>query len=227
MAIQADGGAPATPLKTLIVSRDRVAAVLAARLLEKLGHARPERVESLVDAQAQVHAAAFDILLVDADLLAAGGRDWLPAAGGPRVIAMSATPGDVGADAHLLKPLSLEPLAEALKARADGVGDEMLRLFGHDGLLKMVGVLERDLPQLEVVLGEALDGEDRSGLRRQAHTLRGVAQQLGAHALADHCTATEAAGRDAPWPQVVAGVRTMLAQYKAVVRQLRERLNGG
>lgn len=225
MGIQADGGSPATPLKTLIVSQDRVASVLAGRLLERLGHARPERVETLAEAQAK--AGAFEVLLVDADLWAAGGREW-PVEGRPLVIAMSASAGDVGADAHLLKPLSLEALEQALKAGSTAdPWEELLRMFGRDGVARMVTMLERDLPQLEVVLSESLDGQDRSGLRRQAHTMRGVAQQLGALTLADQCTVTEAAGRDAPWSEVVAGVRAMLTQYKALVRQLRERLDGG
>lgn len=191
------------PLRALIVSGDSVAAVLAARLFERLGHPRPERLSSLSEAAAQ--RSRFDLLLVDADLPDAGltVAAWMQASEErPRIIAMSSVAADIGAETHLRKPLTLDALAAALardagaSAQQDSavaIWNELQQQFGTEGAVELVTALVDDLPTQQQRMATALQGGDLVALKRVAHALRGVGLQLGANTLVRRCADTEAA----------------------------------
>jgi CheY-like chemotaxis protein len=110
--------------------------ILAARLLEKLGH-RAHLVENGQDAVDAVKRRQFDILLLDIQMPVMGGlaacaaiRDWERASGGTHIpiVAMTAhaMQGDrerfleAGMEGYLSKPVDLAALTSALNAPSVG-----------------------------------------------------------------------------------------------------------
>lgn len=220
-----------TPLRVLIVSGDGVASVLAARLFERLGHPRPERLKSLAEVAAQ--ASRFDLLLVDADLPDAGSvaAAWRQAGGPcPRLIAMSTAEAGIGADAHLRKPLTLEALAAALGPEARmpeqdsalAIWTGLQRQFGDEGAVELVTALVDDLPTQQQRMAAALQGGDLAALKRVAHALRGVGLQLGAAALVRRCSGTEAAAGAGQADAAFEAGKHLIRCHEALVEGLRD-----
>ncbi len=105
--------------------------------------------------------------------------------------------------------------------------DELLQLFGRDGVGEMIDSLQRDLPLQQQQLSSALDAEDRTALRRIAHNLRGVALQFGAAALAQRCGEIEQAlAGQTPTAQLGTDTANLLEGYGMLVRNLRASLHG-
>lgn len=106
--------------------------------------------------------------------------------------------------------------------------DELLQLFGRDGVAEMLDALEGDLPRQRQQLDAALLAQDRAAIKRIAHSLRGVALQFGAEGLAEHCSAVERAiAADAPLADVATDANIMLDRQLALTRCLHEALHGG
>ncbi len=107
------------------------------------------------------------------------------------------------------------------------IWDELLELFGRDGVAEMLDTLERDLPQQQQKLDTALAAQDRGAIKRIAHSLRGVALQFGATALAEHCGSIEhAVAGDVPLDDVVQDAVAMLDRQLALTQRLRAALHG-
>lgn len=102
---------------------------------------------------------------------------------------------------------------------------ELLELFGRDGITEMITALQNDLPQQQQQLAHALAAEDRSALKRIAHSLRGVALQFGAAALAQSCGEIELSiAGQAPTAQIGADTARMLDRHAALVYSLQDAL---
>lgn len=105
--------------------------------------------------------------------------------------------------------------------------DELLELFGRDGVAEMIAALERDLPEQRQRLDAALQEQDRGAVRRIAHGLRGAALQFGANPLAEHCGRIErlTAG-DAAFDDIARDATAMLDRQLALTRRLTDTLHG-
>jgi HPt (histidine-containing phosphotransfer) domain-containing protein len=105
--------------------------------------------------------------------------------------------------------------------------DELLELFGRDGVAEMLGALQGDLPQQRQKLDAALAAQDRGAIKRIAHSLRGVALQFGATSLAEYCGGIErAVAGDAPLAAIAADAAIMLDRQLALTQRLNETLHG-
>jgi two-component system sensor histidine kinase/response regulator len=114
-----------------------------------------------------------------------------------------------GMDDYLSKPLRPEELDAVLERRlglpqiaaAEPLVDEArMRTFRDDYADiagQLVDLFVQSTPPLIDELREALDGDDRDGLRRAAHKLKGSCQNIGATFMADLCRTLEAGDEDA------------------------------
>lgn len=217
-----------------VVCSDPVARVLALRLIEHLGHPSPQVFPCIGDALSE----SFSVLLVDeADIPPDADAALAASATRPRVLLMQTgnTAAKLRTDALLRKPLERAALAAALDdapaAAADGefdaaAWDELLRLFGRDGLTEMIDALQRDLPQQHRRCADALAAQDRATLKHIAHSLRGVALQFGFVDLAQECGAIEqSVAGQTPVVMIGADTARMLNRYAAMVRRLRQALH--
>lgn len=217
-------------MRPLVVGTDRVACTLVVRLLERLGYPSPERCPTLSEAALQQHR--FDLVLVDDSAIASGER---LADDATKIVFMGADSATCGirVDARLRKPLSLEALRSTLTslwpAQVNGDFDaarwrELLALFGRSGLAEMIAAIERDLPQQRLSLERALQDTDTVALRRIAHTLCGVALQLGAEAFAALCTQVERRAAEGFGAEAATLGTQMLSRYVAWVARLQHEL---
>ena len=105
--------------------------------------------------------------------------------------------------------------------------DELLQLFGREGVAEMLRAVQGDLPQQRQRLDAALRAQDRDAIKRIAHSLRGVALQFGAQSLAAHCDGIERAiATDAPLSAIAADAQGMLDRQLALTRRLDDALDG-
>ncbi|MDP9139879.1 MAG: Hpt domain-containing protein [Pseudomonadota bacterium] len=107
-----------------------------------------------------------------------------------------------------------------------GAWDELLQLFGRDGVAEMLDALQRDLPVQQERLADALAADNRSALKSIAHSLRGVALQFGAAALAQSCGDVEqSAAGQMPTAQLGTDTVHLLDGYVALLRSLQDVLH--
>lgn len=105
--------------------------------------------------------------------------------------------------------------------------NELLELFGHQGMAEMLDTLQRDLELQQRRLAEALAAEDREAFKRLAHSLGGVASQFGAVGLAQDCGDIErSVAGPVPTARIGADTTRMLDRYMALLRGLRTLLSG-
>ncbi len=197
-----------TSTDCLIVDADAVSRRLAGLLLKRLGYPSPTLAETAQDAPATLQGLILAGTDDGAQGIAALSSRIDPAKRSQtRLVAVLASASEAarqaclqaGADAVLAKPLALPELA-ALLATAAEPGDfnaeawaELLEMFGPDGAAQLAGAVVDDLPVQQQRVADAIRDQDLSALKRVAHALRGVSLQLGAEALAELCTQTEAA----------------------------------
>lgn len=119
-----------------------------------------------------------------------------------------------------------------METTADGgfdpeVWDELLEIFGRDGVAKMIEVLLLDLPQQRQRLDSALIVQDRAAVKCIAHDLRGVAMQFGATDLAERWSHIERVVADgAPLADIATTAARMLDRHAALTRTLKGALRG-
>lgn len=225
----------AAPLRILLAATDPVQAVLAAKLIQRLGHPAPHRVKSWGAAIAAIPEFDADAWLVDARLLP---RDDAPATT-PWIIAITSALDDLqGIPRHryhdvLSAPLSLEPLSVALRHRrlreaapddfSSTTWSELLRLFGPTGVGELLDALRKDLPTTQARQEQAAQSQDFQSLKRVAHSLRGACLQLGADDLAQRCANAEQAALEGSPEAVELGVQA-LTRYSALIERLEDEL---
>lgn len=106
------------------------------------------------------------------------------------------------------------------------VWDELLQLFGREGVSEMIAAVRDDLPQQRQRLGAALAAQDRRGVKAVAHSLRGVALQLGARGMAGDWSGIEAAiAAEHPLDGIVADAVKLLDRKAALMLVLQEKLH--
>jgi CheY-like chemotaxis protein/HPt (histidine-containing phosphotransfer) domain-containing protein len=82
---------------------------------------------------------------------------------------------------------------------------------GGPGMLRdLLALFRADAPPLQAAMRAAVAGRDAEALRRSAHSLKGVAANLGAKALAALCAELERMGRDG----AVGGAEGLLAEVE-------------
>ena len=227
----------AAPLRILLATADPVQAVLAARLIQRLGHPAPRRVQSWGAAIDTMSEFPDDVWLIDARLLP---RDDAPAMTTlPWIIAITAVLEDLqGIPKHryddvLSAPLSLEPLSEVLGRRrlhgappddfSSTTWSELLRLFGSAGVAELLGALRKDLPTTRARREQAAQSHDLPSLKRVAHSLRGASLQLGAEDLARLCASAEQAALDGSPDAATLGAQA-LRRYSALIERLEDEI---
>ena len=192
----------------LIVEADPVSRRLAGLLLKRLGYPSPVLAESAGEAPARLAG----LILAGTDAQAAGiatlrSRIDPARQAHTRLLAVVAPASEearqaclrAGADAVLAKPLALQELEAVLLPASEPVDfnpdtwAELLEMFGADGAAQLAGAVIDDLPVQQQRMAAAIRDQDLAALKRIAHALRGVSLQLGAEALAELCTQTEAA----------------------------------
>lgn len=225
------------PMRSLVVGSDHVACVLAARLIERLGHPAPRQAASVEDAAALPEA--FDLVLVDdgaipIDLPPAS---WLLHIGQAAQLIVMCGAGlhlsGIPAQTVLRKPLTLAALAAALAGMPhsrgsddfdDALWSELLRLFGRNGVTEMVAALGLDLLRQQREFELVQQRHDARALRGIAHSLRGAAQQLGAGRLASLCTEVELRAATGMSAETATSGARMLSRYGALVARLQREL---
>ncbi|TDU23200.1 HPt (histidine-containing phosphotransfer) domain-containing protein [Panacagrimonas perspica] len=227
----------AAPLRILLATTDPVQAVLAARLIQRLGHPAPHRVQGWDAAIAAMPEFPADVWLVDSRLLP---RDDASATTLPWIITIRAAPSDLQGipknryDDVLGTPLSLEPLSAALQRRrlpgdappddfSGATWSELLRLFGPTGVAELLGALRNDLPTTRARQAQAIQSHDFPGLKRIAHSLRGASLQLGAEDLARLLASAEHAALEGSTEAAELGAQA-LARYSALIERLDDEL---
>lgn len=223
----------ALPTAIVLICRDPVTRILAARMIETLGLGAPTVRETL-DAAA---LKSCKFLLVDEGDLPAGDLAW-PAAEGTTVIVMSTHDRPLPAPhaLRLRKPLDLPSLKAALQpadsrttgTEADDVDaalwNELLTVFGRAGVAEMLAALQRDLPQQQQRLETASRAEDDKAIRSLAHSLRGVALQFGAAALVEAWDRVEHPAASTALANQAAEAARLLQRHEALIRRVQERL---
>jgi signal transduction histidine kinase/DNA-binding response OmpR family regulator len=138
-----------------------------------------------------------------------------------------------GMNEHLTKPLRKAILAEALarhlvRAQENEVAPAvqadawaaLLEDFGVDGVRRLANTFEHQ--QGEELATMSLD--DRSDLRRKAHSLKGAARLFGADALAERAARLEALAMDADPNEIAALTAAIAVDFAAVCREIKSKL---
>jgi HPt (histidine-containing phosphotransfer) domain-containing protein len=79
---------------------------------------------------------------------------------------------------------------------------------------EILAVFLEELPRLIEGLQDYLDAGDRSGVQRQAHTIRGAAATVGGQALRALAFELEQAAQDGNLAAIKAGLNDLMAQFE-------------
>jgi HPt (histidine-containing phosphotransfer) domain-containing protein len=115
----------------------------------------------------------------------------------------------------------------------DGVLDEailgnLLETVGGDRtfLAELVEAYLADSPGLVQAMRTGLAADDRTALRRAAHTLKSTSASMGAIAFAATCREVETNALEAEPPWLEAHIEAVALAYEPVAAALRERVRG-
>jgi HPt (histidine-containing phosphotransfer) domain-containing protein len=108
------------------------------------------------------------------------------------------------------------------------IWDELIQVFGREGLAEMIQALHADLPLQQQRLAEALRAGDSEGLKQIAHSLRGVALQFGATRLVAQWSALEhCIANGGVLPEVATAATAALECQAQMNQSLYEALDAG
>ncbi len=225
-----------TSTDCLIVDADAVSRRLAGLLLARLGYPSPVLAGTVQEVPARLQGLILAGTDDRAEGIAALHSRIDPARRTQtRLVAVLASASEearqaclrAGADAVLPKPLALPELA-ALLPPAAGTGDfnaeawaELREMFGTDGAAQLAGAVVDDLPLQQQRMADAIRDQDLIALKRIAHALRGVSLQLGAEALAELCTQTEAAAAAGQASAAIELGTRLIGRHAALAERLR------
>jgi len=107
--------------------------------------------------------------------------------------------------------------------------DQLLETVGGDRtfLTELVEAYLGDTPGLLDAMRAGLAGDDRTALRRAAHTLKSTSASLGATAFAAACREVETNALEADPAWLEARIQAVAVAYEPVAAAMRERLGGG
>lgn len=110
----------------------------------------------------------------------------------------------------------------------EAVLDSLLETVGRDRtfLAELVEAYLGDSPGLLEAMRGGLRGDDRTALRRAAHTLKSTSASLGATAFAAACREVETSALEADPTWLAGRIQAVTAAYEPVAAALRERLGG-
>jgi HPt (histidine-containing phosphotransfer) domain-containing protein len=110
----------------------------------------------------------------------------------------------------------------------EAVLDSLLETVGGDRtfLAELVEAYLGDSPGLLEAMRGGLRGDDRTALRRAAHTLKSTSASLGAKAFAAACREVETSALEADPTWLAGRIQAVAADYEPVAAALRERLGG-
>ena len=104
----------------------------------------------------------------------------------------------------------------------DGQAVASLRRLG--ALERIVAVFLETTPSQLNQVRQALAGEDREGLGRLVHSLKGSAAYLGAIEMMQRCKELEELARDADSEAWQAGLDAVVGAFERLAKELRRRL---
>ena len=207
----------ATGLRILLAEDNLVNQKVAARLLERLGHAC-QIVDNGVTLLERWRAGVWDVLLIDLQMPEMDGetairllREEERSRPGPAQPAVAMTAhamqGDkerclnMGFDGYIAKPISQERLAEEIARVLERHDDSpvfpdearLLKQCADDPVLvqELLALFGEGLEEAMRAIARAIDNDDGEALRRAAHKLRGEAVTLDFGLLARQLQALE------------------------------------
>ena len=247
----------AASLRVLLAEDNAINQKVAVRLLARLGYAADIAGDGR-EVLARLEQATYDVIFMDIQMPELDGLEasraicarWA-AHERPRIIAMTAEAmqGDrekclaAGMDDYIVKPVTLDQLAEALAkcapvARASAREAEALDrevldqlredLEGTAALLDVIETFLEKTPPVLTALRDAAARADAGGIRQAAHMIKGTSAMLGGRELSEQCAEIERLGRIGGVPDaatrvtaVEAAYRTIEAALKAEIERLR------
>jgi signal transduction histidine kinase/CheY-like chemotaxis protein len=240
----------------LLVEDGAVNQTVALNMLTRLGHQADVAWNGL-EALEALEQRPYDVVLMDVQMPELDGLDatrrirqrWPD--GGPHIIAMTANAMAedrdeclaAGMDDYLAKPIRLEALAEALRAvehrasqTAEAVGvaeldrqplDDLVAMGGTTLLGQVIDAFLAEAPRLLTEMGNSLQHQDATQLRRAAHTLKSNGATLGAIVLTGLCRELEQLAGDGRFERAESLVGQIRSEIVRVERALAEAHPGG
>jgi signal transduction histidine kinase/CheY-like chemotaxis protein len=240
----------------LLVEDGAVNQTVALNMLTRLGHQADVAWNGL-EALEALEQRPYDVVLMDVQMPELDGLDatrrirqrWPD--GGPHIIAMTANAMAedrdeclaAGMDDYLAKPIRLEALAEALRAvdhrasqTAEAVGvaeldrqplDDLVAMGGTTLLGQVIDAFLAEAPRLLTEMGNSLQHQDATQLRRAAHTLKSNGATLGAIVLTGLCRELEQLAGDGRFERAESLVGQIRSEIVRVERSLAEAHPGG
>jgi signal transduction histidine kinase/DNA-binding response OmpR family regulator len=223
--------------------------LVAARLLERLGH-QADAVNDGMEAIAALERARYDLILMDVmmpemDGLTATRRIRTTEGDGPRIPIVGLTAGagaehraaclEAGMDAFTTKPVTLSRLhsaiAEGLASAAQhavAAGSrtttprlrELAGMLGADAVAEIVRTFAEDTQANLDVMKQAASSDDRQTIRRTAHSVAGAARNVGADALAAHASGLEENVAPLGAAQIAAEIAAMQEELDAALDRM-------
>jgi len=206
------------------------------------------------EALVRLERARYDVVLLDVQMPEMDGLEasraicarW-PAGRRPRIVAMTAEAmqGDrekclaAGMDDYIVKPVTLEQLAEAL-LKCSPLGDaarseapreaaiehavlKQLRddLGGDEPLHEVIVTFLGKTPATLATLREAAGRGDAEAMERSAHMIKGTSAMLGASVLAERCAELERLSRGGSVPDAASRVAAIEESYRLLEAELK------
>jgi signal transduction histidine kinase/CheY-like chemotaxis protein/HPt (histidine-containing phosphotransfer) domain-containing protein len=238
-----------TPLRILLAEDNATNRLVAARLLERLGH-RADTVSNGQEVIAALERSQYDLILMDVmmpemDGLTATRRIRATEADGARIPIVALTAGsgterlaaclDAGMDAVTTKPVTLACLRSAIgegrRAAAShtmATGSEtttarlreLAEMLGEDAVAEIARTFVEDTNGNLAAIRDAASRDDHRMVGRIAHSIAGAARNVGADALAARGSALEETAGLMGTAQLALEIAALQTDLDAVIDRL-------
>jgi signal transduction histidine kinase/DNA-binding NarL/FixJ family response regulator len=240
---------PDLPLNILLTEDNPTNRLVAARLLDRMGH-RADTVGNGAEAIAALERTRYDLILMDVmmpemDGLTATRLIRANEVSGIRIpiVGLTAGSGDesvaacleAGMDAVTTKPVTLARLRSAIAAGCKRAGlhaeaerqetttprlRELAEMLGAEAVAEIVRTFVEDSQANLEALRDAASRDDRQVVRRVAHSLAGAGRNVGADALAARASVLEESAGALSAAQVTAEIAAMQADLDNMLDRL-------